>query len=66
MRADRDVMIVPGVKTDRAEPLEQGLTVAKMGIDATRPHDIPAEVLEEADVPRDVRERVGRTLQDIV
>jgi len=66
MRADRDIMIVPGVKTDRADPLEQGLTVAKMGIDATRPHDIPAEVLEEADVPRDVRERVGRTLQDIV
>ena len=66
MRADRDVIIIPGVKTDRAEPLEAGMTVAKMGIDATRPHDIPPEVLEEADVPAAVKARVAAWLKGIV
>jgi 2,5-furandicarboxylate decarboxylase 1 len=66
MRADRDVVIIPGVKTDRAEPLEAGMTVAKMGIDATRPHDIPPEVLEEADVPAAVKARVAAKLKKIV
>ncbi len=66
MRADRDVVIIPGVKTDRAEPLEEGMTVAKMGIDATRPHDIPPEVLEEADVPAAVKERIAARLKGIV
>jgi 2,5-furandicarboxylate decarboxylase 1 len=66
MRADRDVVIIPGVKTDRAEPLEAGMTVAKMGIDATRPHDIPPEVLEEADVPAAVKARVAGLLKGIV
>lgn len=66
MRADRDVVIIPGVKTDRSEPLEAGMTVAKMGIDATKPHDIPPEVLEEADVPAVVKERVALRLKGIV
>jgi 2,5-furandicarboxylate decarboxylase 1 len=66
MRADRDVVIVPGVKTDRADPMEQGLTVAKMGIDATKPHDIAPEVLEEADVPADVKAAVAERLRGII
>jgi 4-hydroxy-3-polyprenylbenzoate decarboxylase len=36
MKADRDLVVVPGVRTDRSEPLEHGGTVAKLGIDATR------------------------------
>jgi 2,5-furandicarboxylate decarboxylase 1 len=36
MKADRDIVIVPGVRTDRSEPLESGGTVAKLAIDATR------------------------------
>ena len=36
VRADRDVVIVPGVRADRSEPLESEGVVAKMGIDATR------------------------------
>jgi 4-hydroxy-3-polyprenylbenzoate decarboxylase len=36
MRADRDLVIVPGAKTDRSEPLEDGGLIAKLGIDATR------------------------------
>jgi UbiD family decarboxylase len=36
MKADRDLVIVPGVRTDRSEPLESGGTIAKLAIDATR------------------------------
>jgi 4-hydroxy-3-polyprenylbenzoate decarboxylase len=36
MRADRDLVVVPGVRADRSEPLEQSGVVAKLGIDATR------------------------------
>ncbi len=35
-RPDRDLLIVPGGAADRAEPLELGGRVAKLGIDATR------------------------------
>jgi UbiD family decarboxylase len=35
-KADRDFLIVPAVRADRSEPLEQGGTVTKLGIDATR------------------------------
>jgi len=66
MRADRDVVIVPGVKTDRSEPLEHMMTVAKMGIDATRPYDLPPETLDEADVPKDVKELVARRLEGVL
>ena len=36
VKADRDFLIVPEVRADRSEPLEQGGTVTKLGIDATR------------------------------
>jgi 2,5-furandicarboxylate decarboxylase 1 len=35
-RPERDFVIVPGVRADRSEPLEQGGTIGKLGIDATR------------------------------
>jgi 2,5-furandicarboxylate decarboxylase 1 len=38
-KPDRDFVIVPAVRADRSEPLEQGGTVAKLGIDATRKKD---------------------------
>jgi 2,5-furandicarboxylate decarboxylase 1 len=42
-KPDRDLLIVPGVRADRSEPLEKDGMVAKLGIDATvrsndRPH----------------------------
>jgi 4-hydroxy-3-polyprenylbenzoate decarboxylase len=41
-KPDRDLIIVPGVRADRSEPLEQGGTITKLGIDATRhPGDRP-------------------------
>jgi 4-hydroxy-3-polyprenylbenzoate decarboxylase len=36
MKADRDLVVVPGVRADRSEPLEHDGLVAKLGIDATR------------------------------
>jgi 2,5-furandicarboxylate decarboxylase 1 len=35
-KPDRDFVVVPGVRADRSEPLEQGGTITKLGIDATR------------------------------
>ena len=35
-RPDRDFVIIPGVRADRSEPLEQGGTITKLGIDALR------------------------------
>jgi 4-hydroxy-3-polyprenylbenzoate decarboxylase len=35
-RPDRDHVVIPAVRADRSEPLEQGGTIAKLGIDATR------------------------------
>ncbi len=34
-RADRDLLVVPAVSTDRSDPQESGGTAAKLGIDAT-------------------------------
>ncbi len=40
MKSDRDLVVIPGVRTDRSEPLATGGTIAKLGIDATcRPQD---------------------------
>ncbi len=36
MKADRDIVVVPGARTDRSEPLKSMGTVAKLGLDATR------------------------------
>ncbi len=36
MRADEDLVVVPGVRTDRSDPLERGGLIAKLGLDATR------------------------------
>jgi 4-hydroxy-3-polyprenylbenzoate decarboxylase len=35
-KPDHDFVIVPGVRADRSEPLEQGGMITKLGIDATR------------------------------
>ena len=36
MRADRDLLVVPGARTDRSEPIKHDSVIAKMGMDATR------------------------------
>jgi 4-hydroxy-3-polyprenylbenzoate decarboxylase len=36
MRAERDLIVIPGVRTDRSEPLDEAGVITKLGIDATR------------------------------
>jgi 3-polyprenyl-4-hydroxybenzoate decarboxylase len=36
MRVERDLLVVPDVRADRAAPLERAGLVGKLGIDATR------------------------------
>jgi len=64
MRAERDMVIVPGAMADRCEPLEENLTVTKMGIVATAlPGDgDPGGRFEPARAPSGVLERVHREL----
>jgi len=62
MRADRDLVVVPAVRTDRAEPLEQGGVVPKLGIDATRTEGDRAD-FTVAMPPADVVERVRAALR---
>ncbi len=61
MRADRDLVVVPGGRADRAEPLERDGTIPKLGIDATRKDgDRPDFTL--AAPPESVLERVRSEL----
>jgi 4-hydroxy-3-polyprenylbenzoate decarboxylase len=63
MRAERDLLVVPDVRADRAEPLERGGLVGKLGIDATRKAGDRAD-WTEALPPPDVMERVRRRLDE--
>lgn len=36
MRAERDIVVVPGMRTDRSEPMKLGGMISKYGYDATR------------------------------
>ncbi|HJX39029.1 MAG TPA: UbiD family decarboxylase [Anaerolineae bacterium] len=64
MRAERDIVVFPGARADRCEPLEENLTVTKVGIVATSlPGDgDPGGRFELARPPREVLERVQREL----
>jgi 2,5-furandicarboxylate decarboxylase 1 len=63
MRAERDLLVAPDVRADRAEPLERGGLVGKLGIDATRKAgDRPDWT--EARPPSEVLARVRRRLDE--
>jgi 2,5-furandicarboxylate decarboxylase 1 len=64
MRAERDIVVFPGARADRCEPLEENLTVTKVGIVATAlPGDAdPGGRFELARPPHEVLERVQREL----
>jgi 2,5-furandicarboxylate decarboxylase 1 len=59
-QADRDVLIVPDLYGNPLDPSCTGALGAKMGIDATKSLNIPAERFELSDVPKDIRDRVER------
>ena len=58
--AARDVVVVPTLRADRAEPLEQAGVVAKLGLDATRKTD--DRDWRRAEPPADIIESVRRKL----
>ncbi len=62
MRPERDLIVVPGVQADRSEPLEQGGTVGKLGIDATT-HAADRADWTPARAPEDVIARVRAKLR---
>lgn len=62
MRPERDLIVVEGVQADRSEPLEQGGTVGKLGIDATR-HGTDRPDWTAAAPPADVTARVRALLR---
>ena len=51
VRFDRDLHVLGGMRTDRAEPLEHDGTIAKLAIDATR-HDGDRVDWTHAEPPR--------------
>ena len=59
-RGDQDLIVLPGVKADRCEPVHENSVVTKMGMIATtRPGDgLPGTRSEFAQPPREVLERV--------
>lgn len=65
MRAERDIVLFPGARADRCEPLEENLTVTKVGIVAiAAPGDEePGGRFERAGPPRAILERVQRELE---
>jgi len=54
MRADRDIFVIPGVRTDRAEALVKEGTVAKIGIIALGDEN----ALPKAEIPEEVMKNV--------
>ncbi|TDL75428.1 UbiD family decarboxylase [Rhodococcus qingshengii] len=54
MRAERDIMIIPGVRTDRADALVKEGTVSKVGIIALR----EPTALPKAEIPQEIMEKV--------
>jgi 4-hydroxy-3-polyprenylbenzoate decarboxylase len=61
LRADKDLIVVPNARADRAEPLEHDGVVAKLGLDATR-KDSGRPDWTAAAPPPDILERVRKRL----
>jgi 4-hydroxy-3-polyprenylbenzoate decarboxylase len=61
-RADRDIVLIPGMSADRSEPLERDGTVAKIGYDATAKAEDRAEGFTPATPPSAVLDRVRAAL----
>lgn len=65
MRADRDLIVAPGARTDRSEPIKQGGVTAKYGFDATR-KECDRVSWERAVPPADVMAKVKAKLATLV
>jgi 4-hydroxy-3-polyprenylbenzoate decarboxylase len=61
-RAERDLLVVPGMPADRSEPQEHGGTVTKVGYDATCKEGDRKEGFEKAMPPPEALERMRSRL----
>lgn len=55
---ERDIFVIPGAKSNNADPMAVNNTVAKMGIDATKALDAPLQRYLLPNVPAQVAQRV--------
>ncbi len=62
-RPERDLVIIPGVRADRSEPLERDGTIGKLGVDATRKQDDRPD-WELAQPPQSALARAREILRD--
>jgi 2,5-furandicarboxylate decarboxylase 1 len=63
MKADRDLHVTAGAPTNRSDPLEEDVRIAKLGIDATRKPGDRAD-WRAAAPPEAVLERIRRNISD--
>lgn len=65
-RADEDLLVLPGMKADRCDPVHRDLTVAKIAMIAcTRPGDGQRGGLSErVQAPQALLDRLGKELED--
>ncbi|MDB5655509.1 MAG: 3-polyprenyl-4-hydroxybenzoate carboxy-lyase [Tardiphaga sp.] len=63
-KPERDFVIIPGVRADRSEPLDQGGTIGKLGIDALRKPEDRAD-WDIAQPPAAARARAREILKRI-
>ena len=61
-RADRDLLVVPGARTDRSDPLVTDFTVGKLGVDATAKPGERIEGWDFARIPAAARDRGAEIL----
>jgi 2,5-furandicarboxylate decarboxylase 1 len=62
MRAERDLLVEPGAKTNRSDPLQSDGLIAKLGVDATRKAG-DRDDWRSAEPPAAVMQRVARSLK---
>lgn len=65
LRADRDILVAPGARTDRSEPIKQQGVIAKLGLDATRKgadRNDWERALPPPEIAASVRKRLGDLL----
>lgn len=62
MRADRDLIVIPGVKSNPVDQMSENKTIAKLGIDATLPITAEEDWPPIPGAPAAVRERIAERL----
>jgi len=66
MRADRDLIVIPGLRSNPVDPMSEGRTIAKLGIDATLPVTSDADWPPLPGTSTAVRDRIAARLGDEV